>query len=263
MGTLSSSGKNSSFNKPWEDLECGARSWDLFNVSEKEQIVKNYAPKVRYLALRLRAKLPKNIELNDLISAGTMGLMESLGKFDASLNIKFETYAENRIYGAMLDELRKLDWFSRGLRQRIRKIDEASWKIENEKGRQATIEELQQATGFSEKQITDGLEALQSQLFISLEAVQDTLTNGEFDNNQEPFKETALAELVDKVALLIDCLTPREKLVLSLYYVDELNMNEVAQVMEITEGRVSQLHAQAIKRLKNEFVNQYGKYDLA
>ena len=243
---------------PWEALETGATPWESFSPAEQESVVRHYAPKIRFLALRLKAKLPRSIELGELISSGTLGLMEALGKFRPQLGIRFETYAESRIKGAMLDELRRLDWFPRSLRQRVRVLDEAMRKVEHEQGRQATEDELQKITGLDMRDVRQGLEALQNQLWISLDAIQDTIS-GEGPEGGEPFRSTAPQELVERVAPLIDRLTPREKLVLSLYYTDELNMRETAEVMGITEGRVSQLHSQALSRLRREFHNLYGE----
>ena len=243
---------------PWEALETGATPWESFSPAEQESVVRHYAPKIRFLALRLKAKLPRSIELGELISSGTLGLMEALGKFRPQLGIRFETYAESRIKGAMLDGLRRLDWFPRSLRQRVRVLDEAMRKVEHEQGRQATEDELQKITGLDMRDVRQGLEALQNQLWISLDAIQDTIS-GEGPEGGEPFRSTALQELVERVAPLIDRLTPREKLVLSLYYTDELNMRETAEVMGITEGRVSQLHSQALSRLRKEFHNLYGE----
>ncbi len=220
--------------------------------------MRHYAPKIRFLALRLKAKLPRSVELTELMSAGTLGLMEALGKFRPQLGIRFDTYAENRIRGAMLDELRRLDWFPRSLRQRVRQLDEAVWRIEHEKGRPPTEEELQAHTGMTVKDIRVGLEALQNQLCLSLDTIQDSMTAEPAAMEGEPFRDTALAELAERVATLMDTLTPREKLVLSLYYSDELNMREAAEVMGVTEGRVSQLHSQALARLRREFLRQYG-----
>lgn len=263
MVTSSSSGKScSSVASPWEALEAGTTAWPDFAPAEKEAIVRHYAPKIRFLALRLKAKLPRNVELGELISAGTLGLMEALGKFKPQLGIRFDTYAESRIRGAMLDELRRLDWFPRSLRQRVRQLDEAMQRIEHETGRRATEEDLQKATGLDEKDVRLGLEALQNQLCLSLEAMQDSLAGeGGPQSDADPMQTAATQELIERVASLIDELTPREKLVLSLYYSDELNMRETAEVMGITEGRVSQLHSQALGRLRREFRNHYGEHD--
>ena len=244
---------------PWEALENGECRWDAFSAAEQEAVVRHYAPKIRFLALRLKAKLPRNVELGELISSGTLGLMEALGKFRPQFGIRFETYAENRIRGAMLDDLRKLDWFPRSLRQRARILDEAMRRVEHEQGRHATEEELQRATGLELNEVRQGLEALQNQLWISLDDIQDTFAGDMPDTESGPYQATATREIVERLAPLIDTLTPREKLVLSLYYTDELNMRETAEVMGITEGRVSQLRTQALHRLRAAFLDRYGK----
>ena len=244
---------------PWEDLETGTTSWEEFSPAEQEAVVRHYAPKIRFLAIRLKAKLPKSVEIAELISSGTLGLMEALGKFRPQLGIRFETYAESRIKGAMLDDLRRLDWFPRSLRQRVRVLDDAIRKVEHEHGRQATEEELREITGLELREVRQGLEALQNQLWVSLDVIQDTVAGDMPEGGGEPYRDTAMRELVERLAPLIDGLTPREKLVLSLYYADELNMRETAEVMGITEGRVSQLHSQALNRLRNAFLARYGE----
>lgn len=243
---------------PWEAFETGSTTWEDFSPVEQEEVVRHYAPKIRFLALRLKAKLPRSIELNEMISSGTLGLMEALGKFRPQMGIRFETYAENRIRGAMLDELRRLDWFPRSLRQRVRVLDDAIRKVEHEEGRQATEEELQQMTGLDLREIRQAMEAMQNQLWLSLDAIEDTVSNEGSSNGGAPYSDTAMKELVDRVAPLVERLTPREKLVLSLYYTDGMNMRETAEIMGITEGRVSQLHSQALSRLRREFTNLYG-----
>ena len=259
MAILNSSGKNSSSRKPpWHELESGSIAWDDFGPLARDEIVRHYAPKIKILALRLKGKLPQSVELGELISAGSLGLLEALGKFDPKMGIKFDTYSENRIKGAMLDELRRMDWFSRGLRQKVKVLEDAIRQIEHKTGEQATLEQIQEETGMGEKEVRQGMEALQNQLCVSIDAFQDNLpTNkGGVDDN-EPFQSTALHEVIDKIALLIDELTPREKLVISLYYGEELNMRETAEVMDITEGRVSQLHSQALAKLRTKFRSQF------
>ncbi|MBR4742126.1 MAG: FliA/WhiG family RNA polymerase sigma factor, partial [Desulfovibrio sp.] len=249
-------------NRPWEDFESGKVQWADFSKSEKTAIVRHYAPKIRFLALRLKNRLPQSIDLNELISAGTLGLMESLRKFSAKVGIRFETFSENRIRGAMLDDLRKLDWFPRALRQRVRIIDDAMNKFEHEKGKQPTEEELARETGLSVIDVRKALEAMQNQLWLSLDAIENTSCNDSCSSIGRPFSDTFRREIMDRVAPLVECLTPREKLVLSSYYADNLTMRETAEVMNITEGRVSQLHAQALVRLRRYFKKFYGKTEL-
>jgi RNA polymerase sigma factor for flagellar operon FliA len=260
METSNSSGKSSSSrNSPWLRLDSGETAWEDFDLRAREEIVRHFAPKIKILALRLKAKLPQSVELGELISAGALGLMEALGRFRPELGIKFDTYAENRIKGAMLDELRRMDRFSRGQRHRIRALEEVIRRLEHENGESPSLEALADAAGLSIREVSQSLEALQNQLCISLDSITENLSS--FKKNQienEPYKSTEFKELVDKLAGLIDDLTPREKLVLSLYYGEELNMRETSEVMGITEGRVSQLHSQALARLRQKFKTEFG-----
>jgi len=263
METSSSSGKSSSSKStPWLSFEAGAKSWQDFSQPDRQEIVRHYSPKIKLLAMRLKAKLPPSVEMGELLSAGALGLMEALGRFKPELGIKFETFAESRIKGAMLDELRKLDWFSRGQRHRVRVVDDAIRRLESASDEVATVEKITEATGLTSKEVSQAMEAMQNQLCLSLDAITENLTSfkrQQIDN--EPYKSAALKEIVDKLALLIDELTPREQLVLSLYYVEELNMRETSEVMGITEGRVSQLHSQALGKLRGKFNTQYGIVD--
>lgn len=259
METSSFFGKSSSSkSSPWLKLESGQIFWEDFDLHQRQEIVRHYSPKIKILALRLKAKLPQSVELNELISAGALGLMEALGRFKPELGIKFETYAENRIKGAMLDDLRRMDWFSRGQRQRIRTLEETIRRLEHETGETPSMEQLADATGMSREEVSRSLEALQNQLCLSLDAITENLSSFKKSQNEnEPYKTAEFRELIDKLASLIDDLTPREKLVLSLYYGDELNMRETAEVMGITEGRVSQLHSQALAKLRKKFKSHF------
>lgn len=258
FGNACSSGSNSP-RETWELFDSGELPWKNCTPADQESIVKRFAPKVKYLALRMKARLPRNVELSELISAGTLGLMESFGKFKPQMGIKFGTYAENRIRGAMLDELRRLDWFPRSLRRRVRTLDEAIHRLEHQSGASPTEEELAAATGMDIKGVREGLEALQNQFCLSLEMIQEYLSPSQDMRREEPFSCAAGKELIERVAELVEQLTPREKLVLSLYYTDDLNMRETAEVMGITEGRVSQLHSQALARLRKEFTRRHGE----
>ena len=254
MAISNSSGKNSSSTTDhWQRFEDGRLAWSTAGPGVRGAIVAHYAPKIKIIALRMKAKLPQHIELGELLSAGSLGLIEALEKFQVSMGIKFETYAENRIKGAMLDELRRMDWFTRGLRQRVRVLEESVRKVEQHSGRAPTTEELQALTGLSAKEIQEGLEALQNQVCISLDGLEDHLLRSTSTTKNDPFSHTLHQQLIDKLAQLIDELTSREQMVLSLYYADELNMRETALVMNITEGRVSQLHSQALGKLRDKF----------
>ncbi|MDR2502986.1 MAG: FliA/WhiG family RNA polymerase sigma factor [Deltaproteobacteria bacterium] len=244
--------------EPWEELDSGTVVWSDFTPLEQESIVRHYAPKVKYLASRMKARLPRNVDVNELISAGSMGLVESFSKFKPQLGVKFDTYAESRIRGAMLDELRRMDWFPRSLRQRVRQLDNVILQLEQSTGETPSEDDLVKETGLTTKEVREGMEAMQSQLCFPLDILENSMADSEGGFGGQPFDLAASSELLELVAALIEQLTPREKLVLSLYYSDELNMREAAEVMGITEGRVSQLHAQALSRLRRELNNRHG-----
>ncbi len=264
MGTSSSSGRSSSLRSnatepAWAILEQAGVSFAALDSAHKDGIARAFSPRIKIIALHLKAKLPGHIELSDLISAGTLGLMEALGKFQPELNIRFETFADSRIRGAMLDELRRMDWFSRGLRQRIKKLEQIIRGFEQENGHAPSRDDLLELTGQDRHELETTLEAVNSQIILSLDAIQDQWNQpGDGGNGREPFAAVAFHDIIDKLGHLIDRLGEREKLVLSLYYTEELNMKEVALALDITEGRVSQLHSQALGKLKKMFAREYG-----
>ncbi|MFW6235454.1 MAG: sigma-70 family RNA polymerase sigma factor, partial [Desulfovibrionales bacterium] len=197
MEISSSSGKNSSFrNNPWELLESGEAVWADLDGHSREQVVRHYAPKIKILALRLKAKLPSSIELDELISSGSLGLLEALEHFDPGQNIRFNTYAESRIRGAMLDDLRKLDWFSRGMRQRVRLLEQAIQSLE-QAGIEPSQDALQEETGLTPREVSEGLEALQNQVCLSLEMVQENfIPVGRDRSENQPFHAAAKQDLL-------------------------------------------------------------------
>lgn len=264
MGTSSSSGRSSSLRNNtaepvWSVLEQTGISFASLGPSHKDRIARAFAPRIKIIALHLKAKLPSHIELSDLISAGTLGLMEAFGKFQPELGIRFETFADSRIRGAMLDELRRMDWFSRGLRQRIKKLEQIIRNFEQENGHAPSRSDLLELTGQDREELEATLEAVNSQIILSLDAIQDQWSQaGDGHDHREPFASVAFHDIIDKLGHLIDRLNERERLVLSLYYTEDLNMKEVALALDITEGRVSQLHSQALGKLKKMFQREYG-----
>jgi len=228
----------------------GDMKWVEMDPSAREEVVRSLIPKVKIIAQRMKSKLPARVELDDLISAGSVGLLEALANFDPSFGVKLETFVENRIRGAILDELRKQDWVSRGLRRNVKAIDSALRKLEQKLGRDPRIEEVARETGLKEEEVQDGLEILNHNLFVTYEFVQENRDQARED--EDPAELVVKKDLIRRLAGYIEELTEREKLVLSLYYVEELTMREVAEVMEISEGRVSQLHRQAIVKLREK-----------
>lgn len=264
MGTSSSSGRssflrNNAAEPVWSVLEQTGVSFASLPSAHKDRIARAFAPRIKVIALHLKAKLPAHIEVSELISAGTLGLMEALGKFQPNLGIRFESFADSRIRGAMLDELRRMDWFSRGLRQKIKKLEHIIRNFEQENGHTPSRSELAEISGQDRLELEATLEALNSQVILSLDAIQEhSAPTSEEINHREPFASVAFHDIIDKLSHLIDRLNEREKLVLSLYYTDELNMKEVAATLDITEGRVSQIHSQALGKLKKMFLREYG-----
>ncbi len=250
MGISNFSGKNysSTRSKGINEYLKGALRWDDLDLRSQNMIVSSLLKKVKIIAIRIKNKLPLNIELDDLISAGSLGLIEGLKNFDPSYNVKLETYIENRIKGAILDELRKQDWLSRSFRKNLKLIEDILQKYEHEFSREPTIKELSNATGLREKEIETCLNLLKHNLLIDLDSVKHLLSSDEEKSSPNYLFEKQ--ELKSLIAKGIKTLTKKEQLVISLYYVDELTMKEIAKVLSITEGRVSQLHSQAIKKLR-------------
>lgn len=214
-----------------------------------------YAPLVRRLALQLMAKLPASVELEDLIQAGMLGLLDAANRYQETQGAQFETYASQRIRGAMLDELRELDWASRGIRKTARQIEQAVQRLEQRLGRGPSESEIagEMSIGLSEYQ-----QMLQDVHGCQLVYYED------FDSaDEEPFIDRICANpgadpltmLLDEglrggVIDAIDRLPEREKLLMSLYYDQGLNLREIGAVLEVSESRVCQLHSQAISRLR-------------
>lgn len=258
MGTSNFSGKNYS-STPYNGINeylKGALKWEELDLRSQNSVVNSLLKKVKIIAIRIKNKLPLNVELDDLISAGSLGLIEGLKNFDPSHNVKLETYIENRIKGAILDELRKQDWLSRGFRKNLKIIEDVLQRYEQEFEREPSIQEISNATGLNEKEVENCLNVIKHNVLTELESVAHLLSHDEEESDPKHILEKQ--ELKELLTKGIKTLTEKEQLVLSLYYVDELTMKEIGEVLTITEGRVSQLHAQAIKKLK-KFLSKHSK----
>lgn len=215
-----------------------------------------YLQLVRHEALRLQVRLPASVDLDDLIQAGAMGLMNAISRYNAQQGTAFTTYAAQRIRGAMLDELRNLDWAPRRVRRDARNVAAAIAKIEQQSGCHATEAEIVSALNISREEYrTILMETNNSQLF-SL----DTLYEDHSDaadhlfiatDDQNPLEALVDQDLRQQIIAAIGQLPEREQQVLSLYYQDELNLKEIGAVLGVGESRVSQIHSQAIKRLSS------------
>jgi RNA polymerase sigma factor FliA len=228
----------------------------------QEQMVMQYAPLIRYIASRLALRLPAHISLDDLISSGIIGLIDAIHKFDPGKNISFKTYAEFRIKGAILDELRSLDWIPRSVRKKSHVLEKTYAELEKNLGRPAEPEEICDALGLELEEFYQLLDETKSVSLVELEGVWKVMRTGPElsenhlpeilldDNVRDPFLALHFSELQDIMVKAIDALPDKEKLLISLYYYEELTMKEIGQIMGYTESRISQIHTQAMIRLR-------------
>ena len=220
---------------------------------DQNELVTTYAPLVKRIAYHLMTRLPPAVQVDDLIQSGMIGLLDASRNYDPSQGASFETYAGIRIRGAMLDEIRKGDWAPRSLHRRIREISKVVNEIENEKGRDARDSEIAARLGMDMDLYYETVRDASSYKVFSFEDLpskEDALSEGLTDRIPEPL-ESLEQELFQKaLADAIASLPERERLVMSLYYKDELNLRETGAVMGVSESRVCQIHSQAVVRLK-------------
>ncbi len=236
---------------------------------DRDTLIVEYAGLIKFIAQKIAARLPANIELDDLISSGVIGLMDAIEKYDSSRDNKFKTYAEFRIRGSILDELRSQDWVPRSVREKAKVLERAYSKIEQEKGRQATDEEACIELGMTTEQYHELLNEVRSVSLLSYDdlanlsnADKRSLHGGgeQGSRSATPFNEVNVASLKGLVSQAIEDLPEKQRLVLSLYYYEDLNLKEIGRVLDVTESRVSQLHSQAILKLKARLKNNWDDF---
>ncbi len=220
-----------------------------------EQRIAEYAPLVRRMAHHLAAKLPASVEIDDIIQTGMIGLMDAAARFEESHGFQFETFASQRIRGAMLDELRQNDWLPRSLRKTLRRIETSIAKLEQRLGRAPGEREIAADLGVSLPEYHALLQDARGYQLLHLEDFtgddEDAFLDRHCpDERENPFERVKDARFRASLAAAIDQLPPREKLLLGLYYEQELNFKEIAAVLEVSESRVCQLHGQAVARLR-------------
>ncbi|SDN37229.1 RNA polymerase sigma factor FliA [Vreelandella arcis] len=218
---------------------------------KQSDLMKEYMPLVRRQALTLQVRLPASIELDDLIQAGMMGLLEALGRFDATQGATFATFASQRIRGAMVDELRTRDWLPRSVRRSARAVDETVRRLEQSLGRAPEESEIAAALDMPLDDYQQLLHDTNSgQLLPFEELVADGSEPHSREAGSSPFDHLLDAQQRATLVEAIDALPERERLLMALYYQEELNLKEVGAVLGVTESRVSQLHSQAVSRLR-------------
>jgi RNA polymerase sigma factor FliA len=226
----------------------------------RDRLILTYAPLVKYVAGRLGSSLPAHVDEGDLVSYGLLGLIGAIERYDPDRDIKFETYAIARIRGAIIDELRALDWVPRSVRSRARQIERAIGELEAKLGRAPTDEEIAAKVGVTVDELDNSLTDISRSSIAALDelwsvsgdgdqvSLLDTLEDDTIAQPAEVLDETETREaLADAIARLPE----REKLVVTLYYYEELTLREIGEVLGVTESRVSQLHTKAILRLKS------------
>ena len=226
------------------------------DASYRDQLITEYLPYVKRIVHRIAVHLPSTIDIDDLMNVGVIGLIQAVDRYDPSRDNKFMTYAVFRIKGAVLSELRSRDFLSRSNRRKIRDLETACSKLEQKLGRDVDDEEVAQELGIAVDQVYR-TKQMSSISFISFEELgfssrdeKEKLLSYLIDNDENALTLTRLKELKDAVARSIEQLPEKEKLVISLYYLEELTMKETGKVLNITESRVSQIHSQAILRLR-------------
>ena len=223
----------------------------------REQIIIEYAPLVKIVAGRLSMYLGGNVEYEDLVSYGVFGLIDAIDKFDTNKDVKFETYASLRIRGSILDQIRKMDWIPRTVRQRQRKLDEAIKSLEARTGKTPTDEMLAEELGVSGEELLSWQSQLKVTNVVSLnefvesgnEPVMDAKGNFRFAQPEEVIAETELKRMLKDAMQL---LTEKEQKVILLYYYEDLTLKEISRVLEVSESRISQLHTKALQKMKKK-----------
>lgn len=248
-------------NKLWDSYA----KWKSPEIREK--LILEYAPLVKLVAGRLSMYLGYNVEYDDLVSYGIFGLIDAIDKFDNMKAVKFETYASLRIRGAILDQIRKMDWIPRTIRQKQKKIDAVMKEIEASKGRAATDEEIARSLGISD----DDYLSWQSQMKITnVVSLNEFMESGSeipaeqtgqqrFDSPEEVMEKEELKKVLQQA---LELLTEKEKKVILLYYYEDLTLKEISNVLEVSESRISQLHTRALQKMKGKMGNYMGIFSI-
>lgn len=254
-----------------EQLPAGKTEEELWRLYRKnrdpqirERLVKQYSPLVKYVAGKLAVGMPSNVEFDDLVGYGVFGLLDAIEKYDPDQKTQFKTYAVQRIHGAIIDELRALDWVPRSVRTRARQIEGVVQELEVSLGRPATDDEIAGELGMSTKQFDKEMIKISGTSILSL---NDVWYQGE-DKDKVPIADSIESPttlnpdtIVEKdeirrvIVESIGELPDKEKKVLVLYYYEDLTLKEIGQVLEVTESRVSQLHTKAVMRLRSKLTN--------
>jgi RNA polymerase sigma factor for flagellar operon FliA len=229
----------------------------------KDQLVQRFAPLVKRIAYHLMARLPSSVQVDDLVQNGMMGLLDAINRFESGMGAQFETYAAQRVRGAMLDGLRENDWLPRSLRRDFRRIEVAVSQLEQYFGRAPSEQELADSLDMTLADYQKMLQDARGHQLISFEDMvedgdEDFLERHLTDESSEPSKILEDQSLRQLLAQGIELLPEREKMMMALYYEQDLNLREIGAVMNVTESRVCQLHSQAVARLRARLFGDAG-----
>ncbi len=223
---------------------------------QKDELLNKHAVLVKKLAYQLKAKLPPSVELDDLIQAGMMGLLDAVNRYEDTHGAVFETYAAQRIRGSMLDELRSADWLPRSVRKNMRDVEIAISQLEQELGKPPTESDVAKKLQLTLENYYVMLGDCSGHQLVYYEDFHDADNSEHFldrfqtDHSSDPIKGLLESDFRDALIDAIDTLPEREKILMSLYYEQELNLKEIGAVMSVSESRISQLHSQAVARLR-------------
>ena len=225
------------------------------DINIRDKLITEYAYLIKFIAGRLSIYFGSNVEYEELMSYGVFGLIDAVDKFDLSKGVKFETYASLRIRGSIIDSIRAADWVPRSVRQKHKELEKAYNDLENILGRPATDDEIADKIGINSNELHKRISDINVTNTVSLEEYIEQKFQGSFDipsdnSYGKPEKQTELSVLRDVLTNALDNLPEKEKMVLSLYYYDELTLKEISAVMGVSESRISQLHTKALLRLK-------------
>ena len=253
---------------PINDLQEEDDLWEEFKKTKspsiREKFIRQYMPLVKYVAGKVAVGMPSNVEFDDLVGYGQFGLLDAINKYDTSKNVKFKTYAVTRIRGAIFDELRQIDWVPRSVRQKSREIEDAIASLESRLGRTASNAEIAESLNMTEEDYNRTVMKVSGTSILSLNDVWyagDDNDNMSIGNNIEAPSSLnpdimAEREAVKKViAEAINELPEKEKMVIVLYYHEDLTFKEIGEVLEVSESRISQLHTKANHRLRAKLTN--------
>jgi len=263
MGRVEDNPQDYSEEQKAED-ELWAKYQKTRDPKIREAFIKQYAPLVKYVAGKVAVGMPSNVEFDDLVGCGVFGLLDAIDKFDPDKNVKFKTYAVVRIRGAIYDELRADDWVPRSVRQKAKVVEAAIGTLEAKLGRTASDQEIALSLGMSEGEYHKTLRQISGTLVLSLDDVwfsgdeNDKVSIGDSIESPSSLNPDVMVEREETRRVIVEAineLPENEKKVLVLYYYEDLTLREIGQVMKVTESRVSQLHGNAVIRLRAKLTN--------